>query len=120
MRFSMGAVSEKLLLHNHTSQFTVFHQFLIVASSSFLLKRSYSSPGKEVVIALLARVNQFVGRDALRLFPLGTICFTIQPQYASLDTLHAKSVTSDFLFCVFPPSGVPSSHTLSMAKSESV
>ena len=28
MRFSMGAVSEKLLLHNHTSRFTVFHQFL--------------------------------------------------------------------------------------------
>ena len=35
----------------------------------------------------------------------------------SLDLLHAESVTSDFLFCVFPPSRVPSSHTLSMAKS---
>ena len=75
---------------------------LLLASSSFLLKRSYSSPAKEVVIALLARVNQFVGRDALSLFPQGTICFTIQPQYTSLDTLHAKSVTSDCLFCVFP------------------
>ena len=72
---------------------------------------------KEVVIALLARVNQFVGEDALSLFPQGTICFTIQLQYTSLDTLHAKSVTSEFLFCVFPPSRVPSSHTLSVAKS---
>ena len=90
---------------------------LLLASSSFLLKRSYSSPAKEVVIALLARVNQFVGRDALSLFPQGTIRFKIQPQYTSLDPLHAKSVTSDCFFCVFPPSRVPSSHTLSMAKS---
>ena len=53
-----------------------------------------------------------------------SVCFPRAPYapqynrtYVSLDTLHAKSVTSDFLFCVFPPSRVPSSHTLSMAKS---